>query len=166
MPHHLPPRITQVKFVPLGKSDHVCQKWKLVVSEIMFKNTTRRRPNFKRADWSAIKEALQEYRNDPQDSPDTMAGKLFSKIEELKTKHIPYCKPKGDKHRLPWMKSSKVKKQRAMKWRSWKLFKIMKQSAKCPNVETLTFKLMKVLDLSFLITVCRSLNWKKVNVRL
>ena len=50
---------------PLGKSDHVCQKWKLVVSEIMFKNTTRRRPNFKRANWTAIKEALQEYRNDP-----------------------------------------------------------------------------------------------------
>ena len=26
---------------PLGKSDHVCQKWKLIVSEPIFKNTTK-----------------------------------------------------------------------------------------------------------------------------
>ena len=77
---------------PLGKSDHVCQKWKLVVSEVMYKNTTRLRPNFKRANWTAIKADLRNFKNDQQDSPDTMTGKLVARIKELKAKHIPYCR--------------------------------------------------------------------------
>ena len=108
---------------PLGKSDHVCQKWSLIVGEMMFKNTTRLRPNFKRANWTAIKEQLRVYKNDPSDPPGVMVEKLVGKIDELREVYIPHCKPRGMKHRLPWMKANSLKKQRAVKWRKWKRYK-------------------------------------------
>ena len=108
---------------PLGKSDHVCQKWSLIVGEMMFKNTTRLRPNFKRANWTAIKEQLRVYKNDPSDPPGVMVEKLVGKIDELREVYIPQCKPRGMKHRLPWMKANSLKKQRAVKWRKWKRYK-------------------------------------------
>ena len=107
---------------PLGKSDHVCQKWSLIVGETMFKNTTRLRPNFKRANWTAIKAQLRRYQNDPLDPPGVMVEKLVGKIDELREVFIPHCRPRGTKHRLPWMKASSLKKQRAVKWRKWKWF--------------------------------------------
>ena len=108
---------------PLGKSDHVCQKWSLIVGELMFKNTTRLRPNFKRANWTAIKGQLRIYKNDPSDPPNVMVEKLVAKIDELRETFIPHCRPRGIKHRLPWMRGNCLKKQRTEKWRKWKRYK-------------------------------------------
>ena len=105
---------------PLGKSYHVCQKWSLIVAELIFKNTIRLWPNFKRANWTAIKEQLGMYNNDPSDPPSVMVEKLVAKIDELRKVFILHCKPRGMKHRLPWMKGNSLKKQRAVKWRKWK----------------------------------------------
>ena len=105
---------------PLGKSYHVCQKWSLIVAELIFKNTIRLWPNFKRANWTAIKEQLGMYNNDPSDPPSVMVEKLVAKIDELRKVFILHCKPRGMKHRLPWMKANSLKKKRAVKWRKWK----------------------------------------------
>ena len=69
---------------PLGKSDHLCQKWKVVVTEPMFRNTALCRPNFKKANWKGIKEELESFELDQEDSTDTMNEKLNKKIQELK----------------------------------------------------------------------------------
>ena len=108
---------------PLGKSDHLCQKWKLVVKEIIFRNTTATRRNFKRADWVGIKSELRDFQFDQTDSPTTMNDKLVKLIDNLKAKHIPLCKPKSIQHRLPWMRNAKLKSQKTEKWRRWKMFK-------------------------------------------
>ena len=108
---------------PLGKSDHLCQKWRLVVSEPIFKNTTKLRHNFKNANWEAMKKDLSTFELNSDDSPDEMNRILVEKINELKTKHIPLCRPKSNKNRLPWMKGAAIKKQRFLKWKTWKRFK-------------------------------------------
>ena len=100
---------------PLGKSDHVCQKWNLVVSEPIFRNTTKLRYNFKRANWEEMKKELRNFELDSNDSPDTMNGILVEKIKELKVKHIPLCRPRSNKNRLPWTKGAAIKKQRFLK---------------------------------------------------
>ena len=108
---------------PLGKSDHVCQKWKLIVSDPIFKNTTKPRPNYKLANWEAFKTDLRHFEFSANDSPNTMNNELVEKIKELEAKHIPLCRPRNNKNRLPWMRGAAIKKQREKKWRSWKKFK-------------------------------------------
>ena len=108
---------------PLGKSDHVCQKWNLVVSELIFWNTAKLRHNFKRANWEEMRKELRNFELDSNDSPDTMNGILVEKIKELKVKHIPLCRPRSNKNRLPWTKGAAIKKQRFLKWKAWKRFK-------------------------------------------
>ena len=108
---------------PLGKSDHVCQKWKLVVSEPIFKNTIKPRRNYKFANWGAFKTDLGKLEFSNDDSPDAMNDELVGKIKDLEAKHIPLCKPRNGKNRLPWMRGASIKKQREKKWRTWKLFK-------------------------------------------
>ena len=108
---------------PLGKSDHVCQIFSMVVSEITFKNTTMERYNFKRADWNGIKKDLSSYWVDQNDPPSIMNQKFIDLISESKKRYIPLCKQSKAKHRLPWMKCPKLKKQRVRKWHSWKKFK-------------------------------------------
>ena len=44
---------------PIRKSDHACQKWKMTVSEVIFRNTSVLRRNFKRANWANIKRACR-----------------------------------------------------------------------------------------------------------
>ena len=107
---------------PIGKSDHVCQKWDLIVDEVSFKNTTVIRRNFKHANWDKIKDDLRNFEVDPNDSPCTSNDKLVAFINETKTRNIPYCRPRSTKYRLPWTRNASVKKQRAAKWRSWKQF--------------------------------------------
>ena len=46
---------------PIGKSDHVCQKWDLVLKEAIFKNMTMQRPNFKLAKWAEIKDDVKNF---------------------------------------------------------------------------------------------------------
>ena len=108
---------------PLGKSDHICQKWNLTVSEALFRNTLATRYNFKLAKWSDIRRELRDYRIEPSDQPSLMYDRLVAKIKEAKTRHIPKCRPKSNKHRLPWMRSTKIKKQRTVQWQSWRRFK-------------------------------------------
>ena len=108
---------------PLGKSDHVCQKWELIVEETNFKNTSIKRPNFKRADWRKVKDDTREFKFDPVDPPNTMYDKLVAMIDISRSRHIPFCKPRTDKYRLPWMGSPRLIKQRATTWRTWKIFK-------------------------------------------
>ena len=43
---------------PIRKSDHICQRWELVVSEVTFRNTATLRRNFKKANWDNIKTDL------------------------------------------------------------------------------------------------------------
>ena len=108
---------------PLGKSDHVCQKWSLILSEVMFKNTTVLRHNFKKANWAEIKKDIANYQFDPSDSAEVMNDKLVTLIRETKDRNIPYCNPRMTKCRLPWMKGVGLKHQRQQKWLSWRKFK-------------------------------------------
>ena len=108
---------------PVGKSDHVCQKWSLVVDEVIFKNTTVMRPNFRRADWDSMKDDIKGFRINREDRTNDINDKFIAMIDETKSKNVPKCRPKSLKVRLPWMKKASIKKQRATKWRSWKTFK-------------------------------------------
>ena len=108
---------------PIGKSDHICQQWEVVIEEVIYKNTTATRYNFKHADWTSIKAGLRNFQFDPVDSPSDMNDKLVECINNLKLKHIPRCKPRAIQHRLPWMRNAKLKRQRAEKWRRWKRFR-------------------------------------------
>ena len=109
---------------PLGKSDHVCQKWKLIVEEPIFRNTTKPRPNYKLANWEAMKTELCDLEFSSNESPDAMNNELVEKIKELEGKHIPLCKPRSNRNRLPWMRGTSIKKQREKKWKAWKKFKL------------------------------------------
>ena len=116
--------INEVKELPpLGKSDHVCQKWELIVEEILFRNTTVKRPNFRRANWERMKEEMRDFQFDPKDAPSIMNDKFVAMIGDSRKRHIPLCKPRSDKYRLPWMGYPRIKKQRSATWRSWKAFK-------------------------------------------
>ena len=108
---------------PIGKSDHVCQQWNLIVSEAMFRNTTIMRLNFRLARWADIKSDLREVKNNEEDQPSTMYAKLVTRLDEVKRKHIPLCRPRTNKHRLPWMRSPRIKKQRSRQWQSWKKYR-------------------------------------------
>ena len=108
---------------PLGKSDHICQKWDLVVSEVLFRNTSIARFNFKRAKWADIRSEIREYRTESQDQPSLMYDKFVTMIDGAKNRHVPRCKPRTNRHRLPWMRSPKMKKQRTAQWQCWKKFK-------------------------------------------
>ena len=108
---------------PIGKSDHICQQWELIVSEAMFRNTSIMRPNFKRARWPDLKNELRDYENEAEDQPSIMFDKFVKMVTDAKSRHIPMCKPRSNQHRLPWMKSPRIKRQRTAQWRSWKKFK-------------------------------------------
>ena len=108
---------------PIGKSDHVCQRWELKVSEVIFRNTAILRRNFKRANWDAIRNDLQEHKAEDNDSPSIMNDKLVALLNDSKARNVPLCRPKSIKYRLPWMKNAGIRRQRAAKWKSWKTFK-------------------------------------------
>ena len=108
---------------PIGKSDHICQQWNLIVSEAMFRNTSAVRPNFKQARWADLKSEIREFKNDEKDQPSVMYARLVAMLNEAKSKHIPMCRPKTNKHRLPWMRSPRIKRQRTKQWQSWKRYK-------------------------------------------
>ena len=108
---------------PIGKSDHVCQKWELRVKEAIFKNTTRPRLNFKRANWTEMKKDIASFQLDPREGASSMTDNLMARISDAKRNHIPICKPRSKKQRLPWIRGSKMKKQRTEKWRAWSKFK-------------------------------------------
>ena len=106
----------------IGKSDHICQRWDLVVSELLFRNTSAARLNFKRARWADLKADLRGFKNEVS-QPSAMYNELVSHINTAKNCHIPKCRPRSDRHRLPWVRGPKIKKQRAIQWRAWKTFK-------------------------------------------
>ena len=108
---------------PLGKSDHICQQWSLIVNEVLFKNTNILRHNYKKANWAEMKKDIASFQLDPNDPPGIMNDKIVAMINETKAKNIPYCKPRMSKQRLPWMKGAGLKKQRNRKWQSWRKFK-------------------------------------------
>ena len=108
---------------PIGKSDHVCQKWQLTVKEAMFRNTTRTRPNYQRANWNNIRRDIKNFSFDQGDQVGTMADKFLARINSTRKENIPPNKPRSTRQRLPWMRGSKVKEQRSRKWKSWSRFK-------------------------------------------
>ena len=108
---------------PIGKSDHVCQKWDLIVEEVIFRNTTVLRRNFRRADWNSIRNDIRSFRVKQDDSPDAIYDDFLSMLDNSKAKHVPLCRPKSVRHRLPWMRNAGIQKQRKAKWGSWKKFK-------------------------------------------
>ena len=112
-----------VELPPIGKSDHVCQQWKVVVGEIIFKNTQVTRHNFKRANWAGMKNDFRSFEFEAADSPSKMNDELVEFIDKLKTKYVPLCRPKSKQHRLPWMRNAGLKAQRREKWRWWRRFK-------------------------------------------
>ena len=108
---------------PIGKSDHICQQWDVIISEPMFRNTSVLRPNFKRARWEDLKTDLRGFENGPENQPSEMYNDFVTMINHVKDKHIPKCKPKTNRHRLPWMKAPKIKKQRTTQLKRWKRYK-------------------------------------------
>lgn len=108
---------------PIGKSDHVCQKWEVTVDEVLFRNTTVLRRNFKRANWENIKRDMHNFEAEPSDTANSLNEKLVAKINESKTRNVPLCRPRSLKYRLPWMRNARIKKQRTEKWKSWRKFR-------------------------------------------
>ena len=108
---------------PVGKSDHVCQNWKVVVGEVIFRNTAGIRRNFKKANWAGLKNDFRSFEFEESDSPSTMNEKLVKFINKAKANHVPLCRPRSIQHRLPWMRKAGLKSQRREKWRWWKRFK-------------------------------------------
>ena len=108
---------------PIGKSDHICKEWEVIIREPMFRNTSVLRPNFKRAKWADLKADLRGFANEPENQPSEMYDEFVTMINNVRDRHIPKCKPKTNRHRLPWMKAPKIKKQRVTQWRSWKRYK-------------------------------------------
>ena len=108
---------------PIGKSDHVCQMWDLILSEVVFRNTTVLRRNFRKANWNTIKNDMRSFHIEPNDSPNSAYDKLVSMIDDSKAGNVPYCRPKSTKFRLPWMRNASIKSQRLAKWKSWSKFK-------------------------------------------
>ena len=86
---------------PIGKSDHVCQKWELIVEEVIFKNTTILRRNYRRAEWNNIKNDIRNFKIKQDDSPDAMYDDFLTMLDNSKAENIPLCRPKLVKHRLP-----------------------------------------------------------------
>ena len=108
---------------PIGKSDHVCQKWDMTVGEAIFKNTTSARPNYKRAQWCKIREDFRSFSFEGGDEVNTMTDKLVEMIDSSRRRNIPVCRPRSARQRLPWMRGSKIKEQRCRRWKSWTKFK-------------------------------------------
>ena len=108
---------------PIGKSDHVCQKWMVTVKEAIYKNTTFLRPNFKKANWTGIRDEVDAFNFEPGSNAGKMMDDFLAMINGAKKTNIPVCKPRSLKHRLPWMRGSKIKVQRSKRWTSWKKFK-------------------------------------------
>ena len=108
---------------PIGKSDHVCQKWDVVVKEALYKNTSVLRPNFKRADWKKIKTDVTDLSFEQGESSTAMMDKFVDMINRTRKANIPSCRPRSAKHRLPWMRGTKIKNQRTERWKRWKRFK-------------------------------------------
>ena len=108
---------------PLGKSDHACQIWEMTVREVILRNTNIPRPNFKKANWTKIKEDVRNLSIDQGDSASDMMKKMATGISDTKKANIPACKPRSKKHRLPWMKCAKIKRQKAKRWRCWTKFR-------------------------------------------
>ena len=104
--------VNEVKELPpIGKSDHICQQWNVVVSEAMFRNTSTIRPNFRQAKWMDLKADIRNHENDARSRPSVMYDKFVSMIKEVKAKHVPNCRARTNKHRLPWIRSPGIKKQ-------------------------------------------------------
>ena len=108
---------------PIGKSDHICQKWELIVKDAIYKNTTRARPNFKRADWRKIKEDVKNFEFQPEEGVSGMADSFIAMVRTTKTNNIPISKPHSNNCRLSWMRGAKIKVQQVKRWRCWKKFK-------------------------------------------
>ena len=107
---------------PIAKSDHICQQWDLIVGETLFKNTSEARLNFKRARWQDLKADLSEFECE-SDRPSVMYDEYVSHIKRAKNRHIPKCRPRSNRHRLPWMRSPKIKKQKTVQWQRCKRYK-------------------------------------------
>ena len=108
---------------PIGKSDHVCQKWEVIVKEALYRNTTMQRPNFNRADWQRIKTDVKCLSLKPDEPSSAMMDKFVDMVNKTKKVNVPLCRPRSTKHRLPWMRGARIKKQRTERWRRWKKFK-------------------------------------------
>ena len=108
---------------PIGKSDHVCQQWNLTIKEAIFKNYARTKPNYKRAKWGKIREDIADFSFQMSDNVSVMTDKLVDMINSTRATNIPACRPRSKKQRLPWMRGSKIKEQRARRWKSWTNFK-------------------------------------------
>ena len=74
---------------PIGKSDHICQKWEVTVKEAIFKNTTRMRPNYKRAKWEEIKDDIKGFMLQPEDNVGVKTDKFLAMIDSSRDKNIP-----------------------------------------------------------------------------
>ena len=72
---------------PIGKSDHICQQWDVIISEPMFRNTSVLRPNFKRARWEDLKTDLRGFENGPENQPSEMYNDFVRMINHVKDKH-------------------------------------------------------------------------------
>ena len=75
---------------PIGKSDHVCQKWDLKVTEVNYRNTTVLRHNFRRANWDNIKSDIRDFKIKLGDTPNCINEKFLERINDTKSRNIPF----------------------------------------------------------------------------
>ena len=108
---------------PIGKSDHLCQKWEVTVKEVIYKSDSAQRPNFKKANWCGMKKDVDDFFLDPSDDAEIMMDDLLAMINSTKKSNIPLCRPRSAKQRLPWMRGARIKAQRAKRWKSWSRFR-------------------------------------------
>ena len=86
---------------PIGKSDHLCQKWEVTVKEAIYKNNSVMRPNFKRANWTQIKDDFDQFTFESNAEVGDMMDDLLSTINNTKKSNIPLCKPRSVKTSSP-----------------------------------------------------------------
>jgi len=108
---------------PIGKSDHMCQVWHVTTEEYIFKNTTRQRYNFRKADWRGFKNELKQIEWDQNESAEALNNHLTAKIQQLKKQYVPLMLPRRNQTKLPWMKNAGIKKQKALRWKKWRTFR-------------------------------------------
>ena len=108
---------------PIGKSDHLCQKWELTVKETLYKNASIPRPNYKRAKWTEIKNDVFAFEFEPDTDVENMMDRLLTMLNQTKKANIPLCRPRSIKTRLPWMRGTKIKVQRSRRWKTWSKFR-------------------------------------------
>ena len=93
------------------------------MKEALYKDASSQRLNFRKANWTGIKNDVKMYSFQPNTNVENMMDDFPAMFNETKTANVPLCRPRSTKHRLPWMRGEKIKLQKSKRWKSWRRFR-------------------------------------------